>query len=100
MSHVHPENAELQLYEERITLWRAASFEDAVERAQHEAQEYAAILTDAKYVKLAQVFHLAIEGGVGDGDEIYSLMRESSLAPDDYLNRFFDTGSERDSEIE
>jgi hypothetical protein len=31
---------ELTLYEERVTLWRADSFEDAIERAEAEADEY------------------------------------------------------------
>jgi hypothetical protein len=95
----HPESTELNLYEERITLWRAASFEDAVARAESEAKEYASDV-GGRYVKLAQAYHLAIDGDVGDGSEVYSLMRESTLKPDDYLNRFFDTGSERAGDIE
>jgi hypothetical protein len=53
------------LYEERITLWQANSFERAIEQAEREANEYAEIL-DLRYVGLAQAYHLgdeAIESG-------------------------------------
>jgi hypothetical protein len=82
-------------YEERITLWRAASLDEAVERAESEARAYAdAIEGDStEYVGLAQAFHLIEEPA--DGAEVYSLIRVSELMPDDYLDRFFDTGRER-----
>src|SRR5689334_22980938 len=56
-------------YEERITLWRAMTFDEAIERAEAEAQEYAAALS-AEYLGLAQGFHLATEH-VRDGDEVF-----------------------------
>jgi hypothetical protein len=87
-------------YEERVTLWHASSFEEAIERAEQEAREYAEEL-DARYVGLAQAFHLFVEDRpLGDGDEVFSLIRESELAPDDYISRFFDTGKERQREAE
>ena len=83
-------------YEERITLWRAASFEEAVERAEAEAREYAAGIVDdsIEYVGFAQAFHLF--GEPNDGEEIFSLIRVSDLDSDDYIDRFFDTGRERE----
>jgi hypothetical protein len=87
------------IYEERITLWRAQGFDEAIERAEAEAREYAEVL-DASYTGLAQAFHLAVEGAVGDGDEIFSLMRRNELAPRDYLNRFFSTGQEHQRHVE
>lgn len=90
-----PPEAAGETYEERITLWRAQSAEEAVTRAQGEALEYAATIEDApsKYTGLAQCFQLDDEPG--DGAEIFSLMRDSKLPADDYLDKFFDTGSER-----
>ena len=32
-----------------------------------------------------------------DGAEIFSLMRDSDLDPEDYLDTFFDTGEEHES---
>ena len=43
---------------------------------------------------LAQAFHLAGEGSICDGSEIFSLMRDSTQTPDQYIERFFDTGNE------
>jgi hypothetical protein len=46
------DNGSGALYEERITLWRAESFEEAIERAEREALEYSADV-EAEYVGLA-----------------------------------------------
>jgi len=80
-------------YEERVTVWRAMSFEAAIERAEAEAKQYAAA-TDFEYLGLAQAFGLKADQ-IADGSEVFSLIRTSPLAPDEYINRFFDTGSER-----
>jgi hypothetical protein len=78
-----------------VTLWRASSLDEAIAHAEQEADEYAEEL-DARYVGLAQAFHLPVEDRpLDDGDEVFSLIRESELAPDDYISRFFDTGKER-----
>jgi hypothetical protein len=78
-------------YEERVTLWRAASFEEAVAEAEAEANEYAE-LVGCHYLGLAQSYQLV--DLPGHGAEVYSLMRDSDLPADDYLTAFFDTGSE------
>jgi hypothetical protein len=82
-------------YEERITLWQAASFEEAIERAEAEARNYAAAITDGphRYVGIAQAYHLF--DTPADGAEVFSLIRKSRLKPKAYLDRFFDTGKER-----
>src|SRR4051794_36162459 len=74
-------------YEERITLWRAHSFDHAIERAEAEAREYAATIDDAPsiYLGLAQAYHLFDEPG--DGVEVFSLIRTSDRKPKAYLNR-------------
>jgi hypothetical protein len=84
-----------RMFEERITLWQADSFDDAIERAEAEAREYAATITDSPdaYLGLAQVYRLT--DVPGDGTEVFSLLRESKRKPKAYLNRFFDTGKER-----
>jgi len=82
-------------YEERITLWRASSGAHAIERAEEEALRYADAIIDAPstYLGLAQAYHLYDEPN--DGAEIFSLCRVNELAPTAYLDRFFDTGDER-----
>lgn len=90
-----PRDEATPIYEERITLWRASSAEEAIERAEIEALEYAGGIDESPdtYLGLAQSYRLV--DPPGDGAEVFSLMRESSLAPDDYLGAFFSTGTER-----
>lgn len=87
-------------YEERVTLWRAASLDDAIARAEEEAREYASTIEESPdtYLGLAQAYMLADEPG--DGAEVFSLIRRSELPHDEYLDAFFDTGDEceRDDE--
>ncbi|TDD43233.1 hypothetical protein E1286_29425 [Nonomuraea terrae] len=80
-------------YEERITVWRATSLEEAVELAEQEAAEYCEA-GPYEYLNLAQAYHLADEA-IQTGAEVFSLLRDSDLAPRDYLDAFFDTGAER-----
>ena len=80
-------------YEERVTLWRAGSFGEAITLAEAEADEYAEMLTGTRYLGYAQAYLLADEPG--QGAEVFSLIRGSELAPDAYLDAFFDTGTER-----
>lgn len=82
-----------QVYEERLTLWLAPDDAKAIEHAEDEAQQYASAL-NAEYLGLAQAYRLG-ENRLGHGSEIFSMMRSSALPPDKYLDRFFDTGSER-----
>lgn len=90
-----PPEAKGKTYEERITLWRATSAEDAIDRAEAEAEEYAATIEESpcEYLGLAQAYQLDDEPG--DGAEVFSLMRDSALSPDAYTTRFFATGAER-----
>lgn len=76
-------------------MWRADSADDAIAQAEAEALKYAAAIEESPstYTGLAQCYHLVNEPR--DGAEVFSLMRESNLAPDVYLDQFFDTGSER-----
>jgi hypothetical protein len=83
------------LYEERVTLWQAESFDDAIAMAESEAVQYATGI-DGEHLGLSQAFE--IDGTPGQGTEVFSLIRESELGPDEYLDAFFDTGSERQRE--
>jgi hypothetical protein len=80
-------------YEERITIWQVANFDEAMERAEAEAEEYVEG-TDKDYlVDFGQAFHL-FDAPV-NGAEVFSLIRDSELAPEQYLSTFFNTGEER-----
>ncbi|MEU0535455.1 hypothetical protein [Amycolatopsis tolypomycina] len=84
--------AEGQPYEERLTLWRATDLDAAIARAEEEARVYAEN-TGVTYLGLAQGYETG-EQGPTDGSEVFSLLRESALPPEEYLDRHFDTGGE------
>lgn len=84
-----------QLYEERITLWHTDDLNEAIARAESEADDYARTV-GYEYVGLAQAYLLADEPG--EGAEVFSLMRGSELDPEGYLDTYFDTGRERGQE--
>jgi hypothetical protein len=80
-------------YEERVTLWYATSFDEAIEAAELEAERYADG-HDYDYLGIAQSYEIT-DATIGNGSEVFSLLRDSDLDPDDYVDSFFDTGSER-----
>ncbi|MFD8637165.1 hypothetical protein [Streptomyces sp. NPDC059533] len=79
-------------YEERITLWQAASADEAIALAEAEAETYAAD-NGFGYPGFAQSYRLG--GTPVSGAEVFSLFRDSALEPNAYLDAFFDTGTER-----
>jgi hypothetical protein len=85
----HPSRAddsERFLYEERITLWRARTFEEAFALAEAEAAEYARCST-CTFVRATDSFHLFV-GSPSHGSEIWSLMRGSGMEPELYAETF------------
>lgn len=88
------------MYEERITLWLTASAEEAIERAEVEALEYAGSIEESpdSYLGIAQSYQLV--DAPADGAEVFSLTRSSALGPGEYLDAFFDTGTERQKDVE
>jgi len=51
------------------------------------------LIVNGRYLGLAQAY--AMEGEPRHGAEVYSLMRNSDLPPQPYLDTFFDAGTER-----
>ncbi len=93
--HDHPGDG---LFEERIVLIRAADFDEAFRRAEEEARSYAQAV-GGTYTGYASLYELA-EEEIGDGAEVFSLMRDSDLPAGEYIERFFATGTERQGEDE
>jgi hypothetical protein len=91
-------------YEERITVWPARTLDDAIQQAEEEAGEYVDGL-DCEYVGLAQAYGPVMTRAIDEarsleaGIEVFSLIRDSELAPRDYIDRFFDTGAERQRDV-
>jgi hypothetical protein len=90
-------DAASRLYEERLTLWWAEGFGEAIALAEGEALGYAAEQPGMIFAGLAQAYRLFDEPG--HGAEVFSLVRASGLEPPAYLTRFFDTGEERQGDI-
>jgi hypothetical protein len=84
-------------YEERITIWRADTFDEAVAMAEQDAEEYADEVGSV-FLGFAQAYVMPDEPG--QGAEIFSLLRDSELEPDEYLDAFFDTGTEREASLD
>ena len=76
-------------YEARGTMGWARTLADAIVWAEREADDYCRIL-EVTSLGLCQAFEASTEGEI----EAFSLVRESSLDPEDYLDTFFDTGAE------
>jgi hypothetical protein len=81
------------LYEERITVWKAADADEAIDKAIDEAEEYAD-RNGFTYAGLAQSFWMFTVIDV-NGAEVFSLLRESNLEIEAYLDTFFSNGAER-----
>jgi hypothetical protein len=87
-------------YEERITLWRAKSIEEAIGFAESEAADYAVSGNELTYLGFAQAYALDEDIELSSGSEVFSLLRRSELPPEEYLDNFFDTSEEHEKNIE
>jgi hypothetical protein len=78
-----------QMYEERITLWRAGSATEAQRLAAVEADAYAAE-TGSTRLDCVETFRMF--DAPGQSVEVWSVHRESWLPPDEFLARFVTEG--------
>jgi hypothetical protein len=86
--------ASRRAYEERVIIVPAESDVEAIRKAEQFSKEYESETTE--YIGYATAFHILDENGpcLGPGTEVFSLIRESELDPDAYLERFYDTENE------
>lgn len=80
-------------FEERIVIIAADDEDEAIAAAANESREYCSYLTDCSPLGLYQSYLIG-EEAIQDKSEVFSLMRTSQLAVNDYLSRFYDDGSE------
>jgi len=86
-----------RLYEERITVWRARDFDEAIAKAEADAADYVSRGGDpgaSKYLGFAQAYLVGDDVSLEEGVEVFSLLRRSPLKRRAYLDRFFTTGAE------
>lgn len=97
-----PGDGTRRLYEERTTLWRASSFEEAIAKAEAEAQEYARLdptleTGPERYLGFADAYRMVDEPN--EGAEVFSLLRESGRSRRRYIDRHLATGHELRGEL-
>jgi hypothetical protein len=88
-----------QMYEERITIWRAESPEEALEKGLEEADRYA---TDTRFAIERIHYARSVEmfDPPGEGTEVWSVMRDSWLPPKEYVERYVIEGDPHASPFE
>lgn len=81
-----------RVYEERIIVVLASSVDEAIIRAEAEAAKYIGDL--GEYLGFCDAYCTG-SATLGDGAEVYSLMREVTLDRRDFINRYHDDGTEK-----
>jgi hypothetical protein len=76
-----------QAYEDRITLWPAATAEEAVEKARIDSERYA---SENGYDQIDHISTYKLFDPTVDGAEVWSVTGESWLDPENYVERFVD----------
>ena len=83
------------VFEERVVIVNASNQDEAIELAEIEAKEYAQI-NNGFYLSWIGVYEAKESKVAFDGiQEVYSIMRNDDSSDEDYLDYFYDTGSER-----
>ena len=77
-------------------MWLAPDVDTAIELAEGEAEAYAAV-NEIQFNGFVQAY--AMIDDLEPGAEVFSLGRTSDLSEDEYLTRFFHTGTERQREL-
>jgi hypothetical protein len=86
------------VYEERVVVFLAEDFGNALAKAEVEAARYAAQFEDVEDLGYFTVYDMT-EESIRDGTEVFSLMRDSQMPPQDFLDRYHDRQSERASDV-
>ena len=78
-----------QLLEERIIVIKAQSFDDAQAQAIKNAEAYTGSLDNAKFVAIADIFHVFDET-IESGTEVYSRMNEVEGDVNKYIESHYE----------
>jgi len=78
-----------RVFEERIVLFRAASFEEALAKGEAEAERYAKDWPHPK--RLDYLVACAIhDEALQEGDEVWSCLRDLNISDEEYLRRIYE----------
>jgi hypothetical protein len=86
-------NKKTTAYEERVVILRAHNFDEAMSLGEEEAKAYANSLDGVEYLNFISVFHLFAKR-MRSKTEVYSLMRKNKLSEKQFLDRYYDDGTE------
>jgi len=75
-------------FEERIVVFRATSFEEALAKAEAEAKRYAAGSPGCSTLDHVVAFHIHNEE-LRDGDEVWSCIRDADVSDEEFLSRIY-----------
>jgi hypothetical protein len=91
--HLHESDSTLRVYEESVLLVKADNFDDAIASAERIVRKNCSVLSceDSGFYNAFEITDDKLSNGV----EVYSIMRESKIEIDKYLDKFYDTGFER-----
>lgn len=78
-----------RVFEERILLFRAASFEEALAKGDAEAKRYASESQGCTPLDHIVAFHIHDEE-LREGDEVWSCMREADVSDQEFLRRIYE----------
>lgn len=78
-----------QLFEERIILIRANSFDSAKSKAELESNKYSTESDLIEFVEILDIYELDSVKEITDGQEIYSLIFSSNLKPKAFIEKYF-----------
>lgn len=78
-----------RVFEERVVVFRAASFEDALAKGEAEARRYCEGSTQACMLDHLVAFSLQ-EREINEGTEVWSCLRDLDLTDEAYLERFYE----------
>jgi hypothetical protein len=88
-SELTEEGRPRRAFEERVVLFRAASFEEALAKGEVEAKRYAADSTRCTMLDHLVAFHIHDED-LRDGDEVWSCIRDADVSDGDFLRRIYE----------
>ena len=86
------------VYEERIIVLRADDLDEAIRRVEEEAHEYSAGLEGVEFTGFVAAYDLGLDE-IDDLSEVYSILRDSDLEAEAFLDRYYDDGSERTQHV-
>jgi Domain of unknown function (DUF4288) len=79
-------------YEERVVVFRARSFKEAIRKGETEARRYGRRGSGTAYLGFIDVFHL-FASALKDGTEVFSIMRSKEMPTARFIKTFYDDGS-------